>query len=298
VTPGQAAADPAEALLTDLERWTAMDRSPSAADARTELLVRLRMQQIAHPASGLVHQLATRMLIVADAAVIRGDSPVDLRAAVSRACAAERQDLESMRAGVARVAASLITEREGWIATVGDDPSLRRALSEARKAGREPRVIAAEGRPTLVGRDLAAALAAERTPVWLVADAALPMLLAPAQMLWFAALAVTDRGAIAPLGAFAAALAAREHSVPAYALAGRRAFLPATTAALRIVERDPEELWDAPPSGVRARNIHEELVPLALLRAVVVEDAALGPLESAQLAREREVPVELAVSPA
>lgn len=293
-----AAPDPAEALLADLERWTAMDRTRTAAEARTELLVRLRIQQVAHPAYGLVHQLATRMLIVADAAVLRGDSPVDLRASVSRACAAEREDLRAMRAGVARVTASLVTQREQWIAAVGDDPLLRAAVAETRKAGREPRVLIGEGRPHDDGRRLAAALAATGVPVWVIADAAVPMLLAPAHTLWFAAHAVTDRGAIAPLGAFAAALAAREHSVPAYALAGRRAFLPATTAALRIVERDPDQLWPDPPSGVRARNIYEELVPLGLLRGVVVEDAVLGPIEAAQLAREREVPVELAASPA
>jgi methylthioribose-1-phosphate isomerase len=107
---------------------------------------------------------------------------------------------------------------------------------------------------------------------------------------WLAAEAVTDRGAIVAVGGYAAALAAREAGVPVHVLAPRRAFLPASTPALAIAERPPEEVWDAPPPGVRARNVRCEMLPLALARGVAVEDGVLGPGEAAQLARERPLP--------
>jgi translation initiation factor eIF-2B subunit delta len=127
-----------------------------------------------------------------------------------------------------------------------------------------------------------------------VVDAALPLVLSQAQQRWIGADAVTDLGVLNKIGSYAAALAAREHSVPAYALASRRKFLPASSGALKIVEKRPEEVWEAAPRAVRPRNVYFELVPMALLRGVVVEDAVLPPGEASQLARERPLPELLA----
>jgi translation initiation factor 2B subunit (eIF-2B alpha/beta/delta family) len=174
---------------------------------------------------------------------------------------------------------------------------VREAFLEGKRGGREPRALVAEGRPRLEGRALATALAAAGIPVWLVADAALPLLLSHAAQLWIGADAVTESGVINKIGSFAAALAAREHSVPCYALAGRRKFLPAGTPALRIVEMPPGEVWDSPAPGVQPRNVYFELVPIGLLRGIVVEGEALGPSEAATLARERPLPEDLAGAP-
>ena len=108
---------------------------------------------------------------------------------------------------------------------------------------------------------------------------------------------VTEQGVINKIGSFAAALAAREHSVPVYALAERRKFLPANTGALRIVEMNPDEVWESPAEGVRPRNVYFELVPMALLRGVIVEDGALGGTEAAVTAQERALPDALAAEP-
>jgi translation initiation factor eIF-2B subunit delta len=242
----------------------------------------------------LVHQLAARALDVADTGVRRGDSLPDLRRHLAASCAAERDDLAATAAAVAKQARSLILERGGWIATLSTSAVVRDALLLAQRDGLEPRALIAESRPLGEGRALAAELAAAGIPVWVVIDAALPLLISQARMVWLGADAVTDQGVLNKIGSFAAALAAREHSVPIYALASRRKFLPAATAALSIVEMPAEEVWDEPPAGVRARNIYFESVPLALLRGVVVEDAVIGVAESVALARERALPDELA----
>ena len=92
------------------------------------------------------------------------------------------------------------------------------------------------------------------------------------------------------------ALAAREHGVPAYAVATRRKFLPTATPALSIVEMPSGEIWDAPPEGVKPRNVYFEMTPLALLRGVVVEDTVLGPTEAALTAQDRALPEPLAAA--
>ena len=286
--------DLALGFLAALERWAATDTSRSAPELRASLLRWLRAAQAAQPTMALVHQLAARALDVAAAGVARGDRPADLRAHLAEACDHERRDLAEARESVARTAAALLSERGAWIATLSVSASVRAALLAAKRAGREPRALVAEGRPRLEGRAQAAALAAEGIPVWLVVDAALPLLLSHAAQVWIGADAATEAGVVNKVGSLAAALAAREHSVPCYALAGRRRFLPAATPALRIVEMPPEEVWDSPAPGVQPRNVYFELVPMALLRGIVVEDGVLGPTEAATLARERPLPEELA----
>ncbi len=285
--------DVGRAFLSELERWAATNTSTSAAALRAALLAHLRGAQAAQPTLALIHQLAARALDVADSGVRRGDPPVELRAHIARSCTAEREDLTLATTAIAREALQLVTEREMWIATISAGSAVRESILAAQRAGLEPRALVAEGRPNFEGRLLASALAAAGVPVWLVVDAALPLLLSHARMVWIGADAVTDHGVINKVGSFATALAAREHSVPVYALASRRKFLPASTAALRIVEQPPAEVWEAPTEGVRPRNVYFESVPLTLLRGIVVEDAVLGNTETATLARERPLPDEL-----
>jgi translation initiation factor 2B subunit (eIF-2B alpha/beta/delta family) len=282
------------AFLARLERQAAVDTSTTAVALRDALLGFLRAEQRADPVSGLVHQLAARALDVAETGVTRAAAPADVRRSLAESCVAERADLGSARTALVRAATALVSERGGWIATVSDSATVRAALLAAHAAGRAPRALVAEGRPALAGRGLAAAAGAAGIPTWLLVDGALPLLLSQATLLWLGASAVTDRGAIVPVGAYAAALAAREHSVPVYVLAARRKFLPASTPVLRIEESPPAEVWETPPAGVRPRSIRLELLPLELLRGVVVEDEVLGQAEVALLAQDRALPEALA----
>ncbi len=286
--------DVARAFLEELSRWAEVDRSADSHAFRAGLLLWLRRGQSAQPSMALLHQLAARALDVTATAVQRGDSLPDMRKHLAASCDAELADLDAMQDGVVRTAAGMITRPDGWIATLSASGMVRDALIEVRRRNLSPRALVGEGRPRLEGRQLAAALARAGIPVWLMVDAALPLLVSQAQAVWIGADAVTDRGVINKVGSYALALAAREHSVPVYALAGRRKFIPANTPALQILEMPPSEVWDEPAHDVKPRNVYYELVPLELLRGVVVEDAVLGTTEVVQTARERSLPEELA----
>jgi len=294
---GSGSGDVARALLDELAVWTQTDASGQPPALRAALLQRLRDAQRAQPSMALVHRVAARALEAVDAARRRGEGLGVIRAQLAEACATMGADLAAARAATARLAVELLTERGGWIATLSASGVVRDAILAAHDAGRAPRVIVAESRPRLEGRGLAAAIAARGIPVWLVADAALPMLLSQATAVWLGADAVTDSGALNKIGSYAAALAAREHGVPVHVLAERAKFLPASTPALRIAEMPAEEIWEAPVEGVRARNVYFELVPMPLLRGIVVEDAVLGPTEAVIVARDRPLPDELARAP-
>jgi len=284
----------ARGFLDALERWAAVDRSAEAPAVRAALLTWLREAQAAQPSMALVHQLAARALAVADSAVVRSDRAADLRAHLAASCAAERRDLEQAIADAAKIAAQLVTASEPWIATLSASEGVHAALLALVQAGRKPRVLVAEGRPRLEGRDTARELAAAGLETWLVADAALPLLISQASAVWLGADAVTEHGIVNKIGSYTAALAAREHGVPVWAIAVRKKLLPGATGALGIAEMPAAEIWDAPPAGVRPRNIYFEMVPAGLLRGVVVEDGVLGATECAVAARDRELPAELA----
>jgi len=286
----------ARTLLDDLERWSLTDRSPDARTLRAALLAWLREAQAAQPSMALVHQFAARALAIADTSVARGDVPEDLRRNLVASCDAEREDLARAITDAAKVAAQLVPEREPWIATLSASEGVLAAMRELAKDGRKVRALVAESRPLYEGRDTARALVAAGIEPWLVTDAALSMLVSQASAVWIGADAVTDVGVLNKAGSYTLALAAREHGVPVWSIATRRKFLPAATESLRIREMPPAEVWDAPAPGVRPRNVYFEMVPLALLRGVVVEDSVLGLTECAVAAKDRELPGELAAA--
>lgn len=287
----------ARRFLDELERWTLTDRSGDAPAIRAALLAWLRAAQASHSSLALVHQLAARALSVADTSVARGDRPTELRAQLAASCDAERTDLGQAVTDAARTAAQLLSDHEPWIATLSASEGVLAAIRAVASDGRKPRVIVAESRPGLEGRATARVLAEAGIETWIVADAALPMLLSQTSALWIGADAVTELGVLNKIGSYTAALAAREHGVPAWAIAVRRKFMPAATPALGIAEMPPAEIWDGAPAGVRPRNVYFEMVPMALLRGVVVEDSVLGLTECAVAAKDRELSADLAAAP-
>lgn len=283
-------------FLDELERWALTDRSPDATALRAALLEWLRAAQAAQPSLALVHQFAARALAVADTGVARGDGVAELRRHLIASCEAEREDLARAVTEAARIAAQLVTAREPLVATLSASDGVLAALRELASGGRKVRVLVAESRPRLEGRDAARALAGAGIETWLVADAALPLLVSQAHAVWLGADAVTEAGVLNKIGSYTVALAAREHGVPVWAIAARRKLLPAATPALAIREMPGAELWESPPPGVRPRNVYFELVPAALLRGVVVEDGVLGATECAVAARDRALPAALAAA--
>ena len=286
----------ARGFLDALDQFVGTDRSSDSRALRAALLAWLREAQAAQPTMALVHQLAARALSVADTSVARGERPADLRAHVAASCAAERGDLERALADSAKVAAQLLSSKSPWIATLSASEAVLASLLRMSATGHKPRVLVAESRPRFEGRDTARTLGLAGIETWLVADAALPMLLSQASALWIGADAVTDLGVINKIGSYTTALAAREHGVPVWSIAVRRKLLPASTPALGIAEMPASEIWDAPPAGVQPRNVYFEMVPMALLRGVVVEDSVLGATEVAVAAKDRELPAELAAA--
>lgn len=147
-----------------------------------------------------------------------------------------------------------------------------RALLAAHEAGKGIRVLCSEGRPALEGVRLAEALAAAAAPVQLCVDAALPALVAEADLVLVGADAVVEAGAINKIGNYPLALAARATARPFYIAASLNKLLPPSLVPLlRIPDRPPGEIWEGTLKTLQVRNRYFEITPLGMITGIITE---------------------------
>ncbi|MCI0407238.1 MAG: translation initiation factor eIF-2B [Acidobacteria bacterium] len=147
-----------------------------------------------------------------------------------------------------------------------------RALLAAHEAGKGIRVLCSEGRPALEGVRLAEALAAAAAPVQLCVDAALPALVAEADLVLVGADAVVEAGAINKIGTYPLALAAKATGRPFYIAASLNKLLPPSLVPLlRIPDRPPSEIWEGRLQKLHVHNRYFEITPLDLITGIITE---------------------------
>jgi translation initiation factor 2B subunit (eIF-2B alpha/beta/delta family) len=157
----------------------------------------------------------------------------------------------------------------------------RLAHADGESERRVRRVIVAESRPGGEGLGLARALAATGLDVTIVPDAAVGMFIGEASAVVLGADSIrADGGVVNKVGSYPLALVAREAGIPVYALA-EMLKIAAPDFPLVFEPLEWPELPQSLPSGVTARSAGFELVPAALIAAVVTE---AGVLDRTQIA--------------
>jgi translation initiation factor 2B subunit (eIF-2B alpha/beta/delta family) len=147
------------------------------------------------------------------------------------------------------------------------------------------RVIVAESRPGGEGIVLARALAAPGLDVALVPDAAMGAYIGEASAVVLGADSIrADGGVVNKVGSYPLALVAREAGIPVYALA-ETLKIAAPDFPLVFEPLEWPELPQSLPSGVTARSVGFELVPAALITAVITEAGVLDRARIAARAR-------------
>lgn len=142
-------------------------------------------------------------------------------------------------------------------------------------------VLVLESRPRGEGRALAGRLAGAGQPVVLAVDAAGRALLEPGDVILLGADSVTPAGVTNKIGSWLLAAGARERGLACYALAGQEKWWPAPLSEGGEADHDPREVLAELLPGVQIRNPYFELVPPALLTAIVT---AGGPRSPEQVA--------------
>ena len=203
-------------------------------------------------------------------------------ARVARTARAVRERAVEARGAAAKEAASLA---HGVVLTHSASETVTKALRAAARAGSLSRVVVAEGRPGMEGRQVARALAAEGVDVVLVVDAALGLHAREADAALVGADAVLSDGALVnKVGTRLLALACERAGTPLFAACDRFKVSPATT--LPLEEKASTEVWPDAPPGVGVRNIYFDRTEASLVRAFATDAGMLAPAEVGRLAEE------------
>ena len=260
-----------------LEAIALLERASGESDDLQQLVDLARSLRAARPSMPVISNLVNLAMHEAAAPDAAG-----VVAALRRTARAARERELEARGAAARNAAALA---RGVVLTHSASETVTKALRAAARAGQVSRVVVAEGRPGLEGRQVARALAAEGVEVVLVVDAALGLHAGEADLAMVGADAVLADGALVnKVGTRLLGLACARAGTPLHAVAGRFKVSPAAT--LPLEEKGPGEVWPDAPPGVRVRNIYFDRTEPALVASYVTDAGALAPGEVGRLAQE------------
>lgn len=269
----------AEAVLAFLEEHKGLPPK-----ALLERLKRLSLRLLcAQPAMAPLINFADRLWLQAE----RGEAR--LHEALAEEAGGFSAGMAEAAERIARKTVDLM-RGAGVVLTYSYSSTVLKAFALAKEERMAFQVLCSEGRPAGEGLKVASALAALGIPVQLTLDAALPGLVKAADLVLVGTDAVLFPGFVNKVGTYPLALAAKEAGVPFYALCDSGKFLPRSLEPLfRILEKSPDEIWKAPPSGVQVINRYFEIIPLSLLSGLVSEEGVLTPREVARKLKGQKV---------
>jgi translation initiation factor 2B subunit (eIF-2B alpha/beta/delta family) len=182
-------------------------------------------------------------------------------------------------------AASQLVLDGSRILTLSFSRAVLRSLELARKDWKKFPVTLLEARPMFEGREMARRLSELGIQVELATDAAVASEVRRAAMVLIGADALTQEVLINKSGTLAVAMIAKEASVPMFAVADGSKLLPDAFLPETDRPRNPNEVWESAPQGVKVRNLYFERVPLKYIKTVAMDD---GPCKKEDIAKKLE----------
>jgi len=168
--------------------------------------------------------------------------------------------------------------------------SSTRVMIEAKKMRKRFSVVCFETRPRFQGRTTAAELAAAGVDVTMTVDGGMNLFMKKADIVIVGADSVTSRGdLINKIGTSTLAHIARMNDVSFYSAAELSKYSPMTMFGTleKIEERDPAEVWDKPPRGVRIRNPAFEATAAKYINGYITEAGVIPPQSFFTLATQK-----------
>ncbi|MFH1308579.1 MAG: translation initiation factor eIF-2B [Patescibacteria group bacterium] len=147
-------------------------------------------------------------------------------------------------------------------------------LIAAKKQGKRFKVFNTETRPTFQGRITARDLARNKIPVTMFIDSSADVALKKADIFLFGSDAITSEGnVINKIGNKMFCELANKYGIPCYTCTFSWKFDPKTLLGNieKLESRNPKEVWDKPPKGVKISNIVFEEIEANLISGVISE---------------------------
>lgn len=196
--------------------------------------------------------------------------------------AVRQQLLDELATAKERIARTYlkIAPEDAVVLTTSFSDSVLAVLRFLHEKGRVSRAVVLEARPLLEGRRLAMALQEAGVPASLAPDALGPSLVRDATNVLVGADSVLRDGSVVnKIGSYGLALAAREQGRPFHVACETLKFDARHDAASwpGSPAMSPREVWDASPPTVDVVNRYFEVVPAALVTAIVTERGSFAP---------------------
>lgn len=198
-----------------------------------------------------------------------------------------RNIIERFDRGDQRIAdyASTLLKEEGTYFTHCHSSTVMAAFHRAKEKGKRLSVHNTETRPRYQGRVTATELAAAGIPVTHGVDSAARLLLKGCDAVLLGADALLKDGKAAnKIGSEMIAELAHARRIPVYILAHSWKFEPFTAAAFkeRLERRDPKNVWERSPRGVRVLNHAFEFIEPRFITAIITEQGIRDPYTCAR----------------
>ncbi|MCD6461357.1 MAG: S-methyl-5-thioribose-1-phosphate isomerase [Thermoplasmata archaeon] len=180
----------------------------------------------------------------------------------------------------------------GTVLTICNSTVVVETIKRAWKEGRVEGVYTCETRPRFQGRITARKLVEAEVPTTMIVDSAARKFMPEVDIVLVGADTVTARGNVFnKIGTSQIAASARDFSVPFYSCAETYKISPWTLHGGKVVveERDPGEIWDDPPPGLRIANPVFDMTPHEMIRGICTEVGILRPPEIRPMAEEMAV---------
>ena len=181
--------------------------------------------------------------------------------------------LQKDKKNLARYGAGLIPNG-GLVITHCHSSTATGILIEAKKMRKRFKVVAFETRPRYQGRKTAKELADAGIDVTLSVDGGMELFMRKADIVLVGADSITSRGdLINKIGTSTLAHIARINDTSFYCAAELSKYSPKTMFGTRerIEERNPKEVWERPPKGVKIRNPAFEATSAKYINGYITE---------------------------
>ncbi len=190
---------------------------------------------------------------------------------------------------LAKYGAQLIPQN-ALVLTHCHSSTVTKILIAAKKMRKKFKVISFETRPRYQGRKTAKELAGAGIDVTLSVDGGMELFMKKADIVLVGADSITSRGdLINKIGTSTLAHIAKMNDVSLYCCAELSKYSPKTMFGTRekIEERDPKEVWERPPKGVKIRNPAFEATAAKYISGYITEVGVIPPQSFFAMATEK-----------
>ena len=262
--------------------WTVQDSKANTREQlNRELYAAVRKIMVVRPTEPMLRNILQEAVEFASSEIAASPyaTIAELKKKIVGDEGAYLKKMEASMANIREFGAMLLPE-EGTVVTHCHSSTVTAILMEGKKQGKKLKVVCCETRPRYQGRITAEELAKAGMDVTLTVDMGVNRFMKKADLVLVGADAVTAMGdLINKVGTSALARIARMNDVSFYSAAELYKYDPLTIygARERIEERDPKEVWEKPPKGVKVVNPAFDATAARYINGYITEMGVIAP---------------------